>query len=134
MGDRQVIEAASNQVERELGRLQGELFAIEAKAQALRTQIGQLDAVYQNLQSQLQAPQTLPKPPTLTLDEAIGALRDKLPVLDPASKQVCEDVYDILMDAGLKDYRTAIVRMESHAWKQGEAIALAQKVVQCLRS
>lgn len=134
MSDKQIIEEAANQVGRQIGRLQGKLFVAETKAEALKAQIQRLDAVYQNFQAQLQQAPTA-KPSTLTAEEAIEILRDRLPVLDPASQPVCFDVIELMIhkDPVSEGRRLAIARMESHAWKQ-EAIALAQEVVQCLRS
>jgi len=132
MSDKQIIEEAANQVGRQIGRLQGKLFVAETKAEALKAQIQRLDAVYQNFQAQLQqAP--VSKPPILSTDEVIEILRDQLPVLDPASQPVCFDVIGLLTlktDSPTQVRLAATARMESHAWKQGEAIALAQKVVQ----
>lgn len=134
MGNRQIVQEALDQVGREIGRLQGKLFVVEAASESLKHRLQRLDAVFQNLQTQLQA-STQPKPPTqlsLSTEEVIEILRDRLPVLDPANQETCMEVLSLLQKGATP--HLMIARMESHAWKQGEAIALAQKVVQCLRS
>lgn len=139
MDNKQIVQEALDQVGREIGRLQGKLFVVEATSESLKHRLQRLDAVYQNLRTQLQA-STQPKPPaqpSLSTEEVIEILRDRLPVLDPASQPVCSDVIGLITlktDSPERVRLAAVARMESHAWKQGEAIALAQKVVQCLRS
>jgi len=133
MSDRHIIQRAADEVGQEIGKLQGKLFVAEATAESLRFCIGRLDAVYQNLQAQLQAQPTPPKP-ALSLEETISML-NQLPQLDSASSSVCFSVLRVLLRGNITqgDRQECIRLMESHVWKQGEAIALAQQVVQYLR-
>jgi len=129
MDDKQIIQEAADEVGRTLGRLQGKLFAAEAKCEALRAEIRRLDAVYQNLRGEFPAEKQLP-----SAAEIHCILLDKLPALDPASKPTCAAVLDLLSYEDETTTKAAIAKMERHGWRQGEAIALAQKVVQYLRS
>jgi len=137
MDDKQIIQEAADEVGRTLGRLQGKLFVVEAKCEALRAKIKRLDAVYQNLRGESPKPQ--PKAELPDWQEVAKILEDRLPKLDPSSQRVCEVVYNLLVSptksTNCNDvFKQAIAVMESHGWKQGEAIALAQKVVQYLRN
>lgn len=136
MSEKQIIQEAINQVGRDIGKLQGKLFAAEAKTESLRAQVQRLDAVYQGLKAQLQEKPVPTPAPKLTAEELHEALLERLPSFDPASQQVCLGVIGIVMNRGAtqEDRQKAVALMESHAWKQGEAYALAQQVVQCLRS
>lgn len=134
MKDRDIIQSCAQEIGIQIGKLQGQLFASEARSEALRMEIQRLDTVYQNLATQVQTPT---QPPSTT--ECLAAL-NKLADLDPADQPVCSAVYDLLVlpefasTPGPERAQRAVALMESHGWKQGEAIALAQRVVQHLRS
>lgn len=137
MSDRQVIKQAATEIGQELGRLQGKLFVLEAQAAAVKQQIQRLDAVFQNLKGELSGKSAVQAPTLIDPNEAIEALRDELPRLDPASQGTCLDALRILLEdtsytSVQARNQAAINRLRQHPWKQGEAIALAQKVERSL--
>lgn len=141
MSDRKIIKQAVDQVGQEIGKLQGRLFVVESEAAAIRSQIQRLDPVLRNLQEQLHGKPSAAAPvaTTITPEEAVEILRDRLPVVDPASQPTCLEVLRILLEdrsfpSVEERNKAATVRLEKHPWKQGEAIALAQQVARCLRS
>ena len=87
MSDRRIIKQAMGEIGQQIGKLQGRLFALEAEAAAAKQQIRRLDTVYQNLREQLSGKSSVaPSTPTIQPEEAIEALRQRLPQLDPASQ------------------------------------------------
>lgn len=138
--DKDIIQNAADEVGKRIGKLQGKLFAAKTKAQALEAEIQHLDLVYQSFLGQLKVPPKQEHVAVPSRTEVYNILT-KLPMLDPSSQRTCDAVAKLLdcqNTPGGLDFKTttqaAVAQMESYGWKQGEAIALAQRVVQHLRS
>lgn len=131
--DKDIIQSAADEVGKRIGKLQGKLFAVKTKAKVLEAEIQHLDSVYQSFLGQLKAPQEHVAVPSLTKADVRIALSHTLPQLDPSSVETCLSALDLISYEDETTTKAAISVMEGHGWKQGEAIALAQKVVQHLR-